>query len=143
LQSATTARWALLAFPGGTLTGLSVAGLLPGIPVVGSLNAASFVILGVLVALKVQLDKSLFVLLVVLVGLVHGYANAAPDLHGFAWLLYATGVSIAAYLLITIVAGVAHALASERSWGSIAVRAAGSWVAAAGAMYGGFLLMTR
>jgi hydrogenase/urease accessory protein HupE len=143
LQSPKTARWALPAFPAGTLAGLCVAELLPGIPVVAGLNLASFVILGLLVALKVQFDKSLFVTLVLLVGIGHGYANATPDLHGFPWLLYTTGVSMAAYLSITLVTGLAHALASERSWGSIAVRAAGSWVAAAGAMYGGFLIMAR
>lgn len=142
LQNAKTARWALLAFPGGTLIGLVVANLFPGIPFVETLNVASFVILGVLVALKIALAPSLFVLLVVLIGLCQGYANAAPEFHGFAWLLYAVGVGLAAYLSITLVSGFVHALASERSWGNIAVRAAGSWVAAAGAMYGGLLLVS-
>jgi hydrogenase/urease accessory protein HupE len=120
--------------------GLMMANLLPGLPFFETLNVASFVILGLLVALELELDKTLFLSLVVLFGLSHGYANGAPDFRGVNWGLYVAGVALAAYLLITLVSCFARALTVDRTWGSIAVRAAGSWIAAAGAMYGGFLL---
>jgi hydrogenase/urease accessory protein HupE len=142
LQRASIARWALLAFPLGILLGLTMAHGLPGMALVEPLNLLAFVILGLLVALKLKLNQTWFILLVTLLGLSQGYANAAPELRGFAAMLYGTGVGLAAYLLITLVSAVAHALATERTWGSTAVRAAGSWIAAAGAMYAGFLFTT-
>lgn len=140
LQQPRTARWALVAFPMAVLAGTTCAEVLPVLTLIDTVNALSFVILGLLVALGVQLGAPGFVAIVVLFGWSHGFANAAPDLQEFAFLLYASGVGLVAYLVIALVCGGAHALAAGQPWGSIAVRAAGSWIAAAGTMYVGFLL---
>jgi urease accessory protein len=139
LQTPRTARWALLAFPLAVLAGTGLAGLVPGLPHVDTANILSFVVVGGAVALALRLPAPALLGLVVLVALSHGYANAAAEFRGRDWALYATGVGLAAYLVITLVAGSAHALMTGRPWGSIAVRAVGSWIAAAGAMFLGFL----
>ncbi|MEZ5582771.1 MAG: HupE/UreJ family protein [Candidatus Competibacteraceae bacterium] len=141
LQSVTTARWALLAFPLAVLIGLSLADGLPALAFVQVLNIASFIAIGLLVALKWELGKGLFLSLVVLFGLTHGYANAAPEINGFGWLLYALGVGFTAYLLITLISASTQALVSGQGWRVIAVRAAGSWIAAAGTLYAGFFFI--
>jgi hydrogenase/urease accessory protein HupE len=141
LQGASAARWALIAFPLSVVAGLAVAAVVPDLALVDAFNIATLVVLGLLVALNVKFSAGVFVALVVLVGLSHGYANAASGVRGYEWLLYATGVGLMAYLLITLVSAAVIALARSQSWGRIAVRAAGSWIAAAGVMYSGFLLM--
>ncbi len=139
LQSATTARWALLAFPLAVLAGAMLAGFVPGLALVTPINIASFMVLGMAVALALRTGTVLFLALVVLFGITHGYANGNDALNGAQWLLYAAGLGLSAYLLIALVTGSCHALVSGPPWGGIAVRAAGSWIAAAGLMYAGFL----
>ena len=141
LQSRSTARWVLLAFPVAVLAGLALQSLVPGLPGIAELNLAAFIVLGALVSLKLRLGTAAFVSLAAVVGISHGYGNAAPELRGTAWMLYAAGVGLVAYMLVTLVVGAAHAVAERRSWGVVALRAAGSWIAAAGAMYAGFLLL--
>jgi hydrogenase/urease accessory protein HupE len=140
LQAPTTARWALLTFPLGALIGVGLATVLPELPLVEPLNLLSFVVLGVLVALKLPLGLTLFLSLALMLGLTQGYANAAAGYPGFEGLLHATGVALSAYLVITLTAGSANALACGPTWGTVAVRATGSWIAAAGTMYAGYLL---
>ncbi|MEE4379598.1 MAG: HupE/UreJ family protein [Candidatus Competibacteraceae bacterium] len=141
-QNITTARWALLVFPLAVLTGLAFADGLPVPTFVQALNIASFIVIGLLLALKWELSKASFLSLVGLFGLTHGYANAAPELNGFDWLLYGLGVGLTAYVLITLVSASTQALVSDQGWRVIVVRAAGSWIAAAGVMYAG-LWFTR
>jgi hydrogenase/urease accessory protein HupE len=142
LQTTATARWALLAFPAAVIFGLMLANLGVMVSYIDPLNIASFVLFGVLVVLKVPMPAIVFLPVVMLFGLSHGYANAAPDLAGFPAFLYATGVALAAYLIISLVSASAHELAERHDWGRIAVRAIGSWIAAAGLVYGAFTLAT-
>jgi hydrogenase/urease accessory protein HupE len=140
LQDSRTARWALAAFPISVWGGVTLADLGVNLPFTEMLNILSFVALGLLVVLKVRLDIRLFLAIVVVSGISHGHANGAPELAGGDALLYATGVALTAYLLVTLISASAHALVGYRGWGNIAVRAVGSWIAAAGLIYGGFLL---
>lgn len=139
LQSARTARWSLVTFPTAVIIGLMLARWVPGLPFVVTFNLLSFIFLGLMLALALELGPGLFTGLVALIGLSHGYANAAEGLSGTPWLLFAIGVGLAAYLLLTLVAGAAHQFTHGRPWARIALRAIGSWIAAAGAMYLGFL----
>ena len=54
--------------------------------------------------------------------------------------LYLAGVTCAAYLLVSILTAASHQLITQRSWGIIAVRAGGSWIAAIGFLYLAFTL---
>jgi hydrogenase/urease accessory protein HupE len=141
LQPPSTGRWALLAFPAAVLLGLGLHGLLPELAFVDGFNFLTFILLGVMVTFRLELEVLPFLTVVVLVGLSHGYANASAELSGYAAFLYALGVGLVAYVLIALVAGAAQQLHTTHSWGHVAIRAAGSWIAAAGAMYAGFLLL--
>ncbi|MEL7450016.1 MAG: HupE/UreJ family protein [Pseudomonadota bacterium] len=140
LQSPRTGRWSIVAFPIAVIAGVAAAGTV-SLPFIELVNGLSFIVLGALVAAAVPLPPWLFLSLVTLFGLSHGYANSAPDIRDFQSVLYASGVGLTAYVLVTLTAGSAQALATAQPWGSIAVRAAGSWIAAAGTMYAGFLLL--
>ena len=134
LQRPDTGRWALLAFPLSVLVGIVLAALAPGFGVAEDLNVLSFVVLGGLIALAFRLGPLPLLSVISLFGISHGYSNAA-ELSGFPWVLYAIGVAFSAYALVALSAGGAQALASGPRWGTIAVRAIGSWIAAAGVMY--------
>jgi hydrogenase/urease accessory protein HupE len=141
LQAPGAGRWALLAFPVAVVTGTALAEAVPALPFLSLVNALSFVVLGLLVALAIELGTAAFIGVVVLFGLSHGFANAAPEIKDFQYALYAAGVGLTAYILVALSAGSANAIAAGPRWGSVAVRAAGSWIAAAGIMYLGFLLV--
>jgi len=141
LQSGSSARWAPWVLPAGAAAGALLGALLPASPLVTQLNVVSFVALGLLVALAVELNPALFISLNAAVGLSHGYANAASSLQGGAQALYLLGVASAAYGLVTLVAGAAQWLRRRGAWGTIALRAAGSWIVAIGLVFGGFSLM--
>lgn len=135
LQRAETSRWVPLAFPLAVVAGLvfSLAGSESHI--VTTVNVLSFVVLGGAVALAIELPRWGFLALVALFGITHGFANAAPGVTGYDFVLYATGLGLAAYLWVTLVSGGAFALAKDFRWGTPALRALGSWVAAAGTIY--------
>lgn len=139
LQSPQTARHALLVFPLAVLGGLMLARIAPGLPFVVTFNLFTFILLGALVAFSLELGSGWFVGLVALVGLSHGYANAAEGLRGGPWILFILGVGLAAYVSITLFTSLAYVFSHDRAWARIAVRAIGSWIAAAGTMYLGFL----
>lgn len=140
LQDTRTARWALLVFPLSVCLGLLIGDIAPGLSFADNVNAASIIILGLLVAINKRLPLVQFVVLTVVIGSAQGYANAADDVQGYGAFLYACGVTLAAYLIVTLGAASSHSLTAGPAWGSVAVRTAGSWVAAIGLIYAGFLL---
>lgn len=135
-------RWALAVFPVSVFIGVFAGSVGEQSQFVAYLNLASFVVLGALVVLNVRLSAAAFMTLSAAIGLFHGYANAAEALGGNARLLYATGVMLSAYFVITLVTAAAHVLDIRAPWGRIALRAAGSWIAAIGLVFGGFTLLT-
>lgn len=137
-----TARWAVPVFPLSVFAGVLVAAVLPGAEGVSILNLASFVLLGGLVAANVALPTTAFLVLVTAFGLTHGYGNEAGELRGPALVLYALGVALSAYAVVTLVTAFAYTLTRRPGWGQIAVRAAGSWVLAIGLVFSGFSMLT-
>ena len=142
LQSRHNSRWVLLVFPLAVFIGVSSARWLPGFAALEWINHLSFVVLGALVALGLRLAPAALLGLALLLGVSHGLANGSDVFEGGAWLLYGIGVTLSAYLLITLVTAGAKVLAATSTPGEIAVRAAGSWVAAIGLMSLGFLWTT-
>lgn len=104
------------------------------------LNILSFAVLGGLVAWSRPLPDTLGLVAVVLFAFSHGYANGDVDLADGSPVLYTTGVITAAYLVVALGAGAANVVNSQSTWGAIALRALGSWILAAGLIYGGFEL---
>ncbi len=134
LQTVHTSRVLLVVFPLSVALGAAAPQLLPGLTGITTANAASFVLLGLIVAIAPRLRAALLVALAVPVGLTHGYDNGLAHASGGDLLLFVRGVACAAYLSLTLVTAGAHRLAALRDWGAIALRAAGSWIAAIGIM---------
>lgn len=133
-------RWALLAFPLAVGTGAFVAAVVPQLAGVDGFNLLTFVLLGLLVAISADLGRVFFLSLAVLIGLSHGYANGTTELTGGPLALYVAGVTLAGYLLVTLTMGVTRFVATRAPWGSIAIRAAGSWIVAVGLVFGTYRL---
>ena len=74
-QGAPAARWLVLCFPLAMLVGAGLAAAAPPLPSLDGLNAASFVVLGLLVAAAWGLPLPVLTALGVVFGLSHGYEN--------------------------------------------------------------------
>jgi len=96
-------------------------------PVVTSI---SFVLLGGLLAVDARLPLYATTMLAALLGLFHGYLNgtamAQPGLGALALL----GIVVAAFTLVAVAASLVAPL--RAAWTRVAVRVAGSWIAAIG-----------
>ena len=128
LRGATQGRRAMFLLPvawlAGGLLGLRVTAA-PVFPV----PALSFLILGALLAADVQLPANGVAAVAVVLGLVHGVLNGAAlrqGAGGFGLL----GIMAALFVLVALAS--AFVVSLERPWTRIAVRVAGSWVAASG-----------
>jgi urease accessory protein len=91
---------------------------------------ACLLIVGGLVAAALPLPRSLLLVLVLLVGLGHGYINGSAMLPATRPVLFGGGVTLTGFLLATYAMQLARW--ARPFWARIAVRVAGSWVAATG-----------
>ena len=121
--------------------GALLGSLLPQLQWVFFVNVFTFVGVGVLAASAVSLRALPFALFTSLVGLSHGYANGSAGLTGGGRLLYVLGVTLAAYVLVTLAVAGAQLLREKLKWGAVALRAAGSWIVAIGLIYAGVTLV--
>jgi len=128
LRGRASGRRALFIFPLGWLLGGSIgltAHTMPAFPV----TAFSFLLLGMLIAADLRLPDNVFTGVAVTVSLMHGFFNgialkAGPGSLGLF------GIMAALFVLVAIVA--AFVVSLKPPWTRIAVRVAGSWVAAMG-----------
>lgn len=141
LQHSALARKVLLLFPLAVLAGTWMGSELNTAAWVGIVNQSSLLILGLLVVLARPLPPAVFSGVVMIYGLSHGLGNGATDLSGNGLLLYVLGVTTAAYLLVTLLTASSHQLVTRQSWGTVAIRAGGSWIAAVGLIYLTFTLL--
>lgn len=128
LRGAALGRRAMFLLPvawlAGGLIGLRVSAT-PAFPV----PAASFMVLGTLVAADLRLPANGVAVLAVVLGLVHGVLNGTALRQG-AGGLGLLGIMAALFVLVALAS--AFVVSLERPWTRIAVRVAGSWVAASG-----------
>jgi len=137
LRGARCARVALVALPAAWFAGGLVG--LAAQPVSGTATTVvSFLLVGTLIAADVPVSVNLLALLVILLGVVHGYLNGAgigsPGL-GVQALL---GLSGLLFVLTALVA--AFVVRLRRQWARIAVRVLGSWVVATGLLLLGWTI---
>ena len=136
LRGAAPGRRALFVLPlawfAGGLLGVLVEGL-PTLPVAG----ISFFILGVLVAADLNLSQKWLTTVVIVVGFVHGVLNGVALKEG-AGILGLIGIMATLFVIIAIVS--AFIVSLKKPWTRIAVRVAGSWVAAIGMLMFGWLM---
>jgi urease accessory protein len=103
-----------------------------------ALSAVSFLLLGGLVALNAQVPLALLTTLAALFGLFHGYLNGT-GLNRFADGAYVLlGLAAAVCVIVAVFASLVIPL--RRPWARIAVRVAGSWIAASGLLLLGWEL---
>jgi len=137
LRGNTTARGTLLAVIAAWALG-GIAGLLMAPAVVWTaITTGSFLLLGALLAADRELPPAVVIGLGALVGLMHGFLNGAESAAsgiGFVGLL---GSLAALAVLATLISATAISLA--QGWTRIAVRVAGSWIAAIGILMLGWL----
>ena len=137
-------RWALLMLPLAWVAG-GIAALSSGLPLLsGQLPAAcSFLLLGVLVAADRTLPVMVVTGVAVLVGGAHGFSDglAMREAGAGPALLQLTGIAMVLFVLVAIIAGIVVSLTS--AWMRIAVRVAGSWIAASGLLLLGWSLRVQ
>jgi hydrogenase/urease accessory protein HupE len=91
-----------------------------------------------LVVVDAKLSRRAMTALAVLLGLVHGYLNGTGmGQSGFA-VVAVVGVASAVFVLIALAA--AFVMQLRAHWARIAVRVAGSWIAASGLLLLGWSL---
>ena len=112
-----------------------VTGMLAGAAHVIAFNGASFLLLGGLVALNARIPLSLMTALAALFGFFHGYMNGAGINRINDGIFMLLGLSATVCVVVAVFASLVIPL--RRPWTLIAVRVAGSWIAASG------LLMPR
>ena len=129
------AEGVLLVFPVALMVGASAALWLPPIHGLALFNIASAILLGALVAAAWTLPVGLFYGLVVLFGLSHGFANGEAINDSIKAYLFILGVGLAGVAILAYGTLMVDYLLKRRvGWITIAVRVAGSWIAAIGVL---------
>jgi urease accessory protein len=131
-QGARAARWLLAVFSFALLLGAALAIVAPALPWVPLLNRASFALLGALVAGAWRLPLPVMTGLAALFGLSHGYENGSALTPEAAAYLFVPGTALIGFMAAAVVSAGTLALTARAQWLRIAVRVAGSWIAAIG-----------
>lgn len=132
-QQAPRGQLALPVFWIALTAGAALAIVQPGIPGVALVNILSVLVLGALIALYRPLPRALLIGLAVLFALTHGHANGEAITGGVRAYIFIPGVALAALAVTGY--GLVFTdwlLRRKTGWITIAVRVAGSWIAAIG-----------
>ncbi len=132
-------RAVLFALPAAWLAGTAAGralGLLPHLPLTAAILTIA---LGALAAADARLSLPVVTALAIVLGLLHGAWNGGELAATRSGVLgNALGVAAAIFVAVALVAGLVSSL--RVAWARIAVRVAGSWIAAAGLFMLGWLL---
>jgi len=133
------AIWILpVAWLAGGVTGLAMAGRI--LPPEDALDAVSLLLLGILVAADLSLPSTLVAAIAALLGALHGFLNglgfytAGPG----PATLQLLGIAVVLFVLVTMIA--AAAVTARPLWARTLVRVVGSWIAASGLLWVGWVL---
>jgi len=141
LNGPVTGRRALFILPAAWLTG-GAAGYLTGVaPLPAGVTSLSLLVLGILTAADRKLAPAVVTALAVALGMVHGWLNGAAIALAGREASGLVGIAGAVFLIVALVSALVVSL--ERSWTRIAVRVAGSWIAAIGLFLLGWTLRGR
>ena len=125
----------LLVFPIALMIGATAALRLPPLPGLAFFNIASAILLGGLVASAWPLPRAVFYGLVVAFGLSHGFANGEAVTETTKAYLFILGIGLAGLAVLAYgTLMVDFLLKRKATWIPIAVRVAGSWIAAIGVL---------
>ncbi len=134
LRGAAAGRWTLFLLPPAWLIG-GLAGAAVGAATSFPVPAASFLLLGALVASDACLPTGAVAALAIVVGLVHGFMNGVILRDG-AGPLGLVGIMSLLFVLTALAAALVVTLGKSRL--RIAVRVTGSWIAAVGLLMVGW-----
>ena len=137
LRGARYGRVALVALPAAWLAG-GLAGMAAGPAVVNGASVASFLVVGLLVAMDARVSFGALAGLTILLGLVHGFVNGAGMDAPGSGVPALMGLSAVLFVLVGVVA--AFVIQLRQSWSRVAVRVVGSWIAASGLLMLGWTL---
>jgi urease accessory protein len=126
------ARRMLLVLPAAFVLGTGLGGALPPPAHLATVNAGSFVVLGLLLALDADLPSALLLGIGAALGLCNGLANGSGMAGGSDPVLFLLGSALAGFAAILLPGAVVVSLTA--GWQRIGVRIVGSWLAAVGAM---------
>jgi hydrogenase/urease accessory protein HupE len=105
-----------------------------------ALTFVSFLLLGGLVAANARISLPALTVAAMLLGCVHGYLNGA-GINRFDDGTYALlGLSLAVFVIVALFASLVVPLREQ--WAQVAVRVAGSWIAASGLLMLGWAVHT-
>ena len=134
-------RQTLFALPSAWLVG-GVAGYLGRVTVLpAGITSLSLLALGILVALNVRLAPWIATTVAVVVGVAHGWLNGTAIASAGREASGLVGIAGAAFVVAALVLGGVVSLRAP--WTRIAVRVAGSWIAAIGLLLLGWALKGR
>ena len=121
----------LLVFPVALMIGAALAMWIPPLPGLAFFNIASAILLGGLVAAALPLPRILFYGLFVIFGISHGFANGEAISQSTKAYLFILGVGLAGLGVLAYGTLMVDFLLKRKvGWIQIAVRVAGSWIAA-------------
>lgn len=140
LNGAAAARRTLFALTGAWLIG-GMAGLIAGGALIPTgLAAVSFLVIGGLTAVDVPLSRTVVTWIAVIFGIVHGWLNGTAIAAAGRDGLGLAGIVAATFVLVALAAAAVVALSARAAGARLAVRVAGSWVAAIGLLMIGWSL---
>jgi len=141
LRGAAYGRRALFTLPvawlAGAFLGLSTANAVIH-PIIA---AAWFLLLGGLLAADAKLSLRVTTALAAFLGLYHGYLNGTGMGQPMSAVVVLLGLVFAIFVLVALAA--AFVVRLQAQWARIAVRVAGSWIAASGLLMLGWAVRTR
>jgi len=141
LNGPAAGRRALFTLPVAWLAG-GAAGYLSGIAILpGGITSLSFLALGILTAADLRLAPRVVTALALTFGIAHGWLNGASIVAAGREASGLAGITGAIFVVVAIVAALVVSL--RRPWTRIAVRVAGSWIAAIGLLLLGWTLSGR
>ena len=138
LNGAAIGRVALFALSAAWCAGGMVGLAWPTIDSSSALTVLSFLALGGMAAADTRLQPRWAIALAVVIGLLYGYQNGSAMAEARLGLLGLAGVVSTMFVTVALTAAMAVALRAPGA--RIAVRVAGSWVAAAGLLMWGWSL---
>jgi hydrogenase/urease accessory protein HupE len=141
MNGTVAARRVLFALPVAWLAG-GIGGHLAGVAVLpAGTTSLSLLALGILVALDRGLTPGIVTLLAVATGLLHGWLNGAGIATAGGGAIGLGGIFASVFVVVALFAAPASRIGVP--WTRIAVRVAGSWIAAIGLLLLGWALSGR
>jgi len=138
LRGASYGRRALFVLPSTWLLGGFLGLTAPATSGSALVSSLWLLLLGGLVAADAKLSPGLATVVVVLLGLHHGYLNGAGMGASGAAVTALCGLASAVFVFVALAAAFVVRLRAE--WARIAVRVAGSWIAASGILLFGWAM---